>query len=507
MKPTLSLILFFFQLNLFAQSALVRQVRNYRIDHEHQLLDEFMGLVSIPNIVGDAEGIRQTGKYIMEMMEARGIKASKLEGITPGIPPVIYGEVLVPGAKKTITFYAHYDGQPVNARQWAEGIEPFKSVFLNASLENRGKIIPRPSGDQTINPEWRIYGRSTSDDKAGVFVILTAYEVLKKLGGTPSVNLKFFFEGEEEAGSPHLAEILEKHQDKLQSDLWIICDGPVHQSGLKQVVFGVRGDVNMQVTVLGSKRPLHSGHYGNWAPNPAMNLIKLLASMKDDEGKVLIKGFYDDVIPLTAVEKKAMEAVPSVEDQLKEELAFIKADGDGRSLVELIQLPSLNINGMASANVGKLSANVIPTYATANLDLRLVLGNDAQKQIQKVIEHIKSQGYYVTEKEVTDEERRTYPRIAVVTYGQGYNAQRTRMDLPIAQDVIRAVRSTTGEQVVLMPTLGGSLPLFLFEKYLHTPTITVPIANHDNNQHAENENIRIQNLWNGIETYVGLMKM
>ena len=279
MKPTLSLILFFFQLNLFAQSALVRQVRNYRIDHEHQLLDEFMGLVSIPNIVGDAEGIRQTGKYIMEMMEARGIKASKLEGITPGIPPVIYGEVLVPGAKKTITFYAHYDGQPVNARQWAEGIEPFKSVFLNASLENRGKIIPRPSGDQTINPEWRIYGRSTSDDKAGVFVILTAYEVLKKLGGTPSVNLKFFFEGEEEAGSPHLAEILEKHQDKLQSDLWIICDGPVHQSGLKQVVFGVRGDVNMQVTVLGSKRPLHSGHYGNWAPNPAMNLIKLLASM------------------------------------------------------------------------------------------------------------------------------------------------------------------------------------------------------------------------------------
>ncbi|HEY1054592.1 MAG TPA: M20/M25/M40 family metallo-hydrolase, partial [Emticicia sp.] len=375
-------------------------------------------------------------------------------------------------------------------------------------LEKGGKIIPTPKSTEGINPEWRIYGRSASDDKAGVFAILSAYQILKNLNIQPSVNIKFFFEGEEEAGSTHLAEILEKHTDKLRSDLWIICDGPVHQSGRKQVVFGVRGDVNMEVKVYASKRPLHSGHYGNWAPNPAMMLVRLLASMKDDEGKVLIKGFYEDVVPFTATERNAISRVPSVDDQMRNELGFMKPEGGGKSLVELINLPSLNINGIASANVGKMAANVIPTSATAALDLRLVLGNDVQRQVKKVIEHIKAQGYYVTQNEsITDEERMKYPMIARVQVGKGYNAQRTKMDLPIAQNVIKAIQSTVKEEIVLMPSLGGSLPLFLFEKYLGTPTITVPIANHDNNQHAENENIRIQNIWNGIETYIALMKM
>lgn len=503
---TLFITLFFYKINS-AQSALVLQARDYRKSHEHELLDEFMGLISIPNIVGDTIGIKQTGEYIMHMMMAKGIKAEFLEAKTKSAPPAIYGEILVPNAKRTVLFYAHYDGQPVNPRQWAEGLDPFKSVFLDASLEKGGKIIPRPTKDQKINPEWRIYGRSTSDDKAGVFSILTAFDILKKLGHTPDMNIKFFFEGEEEAGSPHLEEILELHKSKLQSDLWIILDGPVHQSGLKQVVFGVRGDVNMQITVLASKRPLHSGHYGNWAPNPAMNLAKLLSSMKDDNGRVLIKGFYDDVIPFTPTELKALAAVPPVEEQMKNELGFMRPEGGGKSLSQLINLPSLNINGISSANVGKLAANVIPTVAIANLDLRLVLGNDAQRQVQKVINHIKSKGYYVTDKDVTDEERKKYPLIAVVSQSKGYNAQRTRMDIPIAQDVIKAVKATTADQVVLMPSLGGSLPLYLFEKHLKTPTITVPIANHDNNQHAENENIRIQNIWNGIETYVSIMKM
>ncbi len=492
---------------MYGQSDLINQTRTYRENHEHELLHEFMGLVSIPNVVNDTAGIRATADYIIKMMESRGIKTSRLTGKSINTPPVIFGEVNVPNAQKTIIFYAHYDGQPVNPGQWAEGIEPFKSVFMNASLEKGGKIIPMPAGNDKINPEWRIYGRSTSDDKAGVFSILSAYDILYKLGEKPSVNLKFFFEGEEEAGSVHLDEILEKNKDNLKSDLWIICDGPVHQSGLKQVVFGVRGDVNMQITIFASKRPLHSGHYGNWAPNPAMNLVRLLASMKNDDGRVTIKGFYDDVTPLTNTERAALAKVPSVDDQMKKELGFIKPEGGGKSLSELINLPSLNINGMSSANVGKLAANVIPTYAIANLDLRLVLGNDAKRQVQKVIDHIKSKGYYVTDHEPTDEERNKYPLIAMVSTGNGYNAQRTKMDLPIARDVIQAVQSTTKDQVVLMPTLGGSLPLYLFEKHLNTPTITVPIANHDNNQHAENENIRIQNLWNGIETYVALMKI
>jgi Peptidase family M20/M25/M40 len=224
-----------------AQSALTQQVRAYRKAHEHQLLGEFMGLLSIPNVVYDTVGIQKTAAYIATMMTRRGIKPQLLAGKTPGVPPALYGEVLVPGATKTITFYAHYDGQPVNPNQWAEGIKPFEAVLLDRPIDAGGKIIPFPKPTDPFDPNWRMYGRSTSDDKAGVFAILSAYQTLTALGIRPSVNLKFFFEGEEEAGSTHLAEILDKHKDKLTSDLWIICDGPVHQSGRKQVVFGVTG--------------------------------------------------------------------------------------------------------------------------------------------------------------------------------------------------------------------------------------------------------------------------
>ena len=177
----------------FAQNSLIEQTRNYRKANEHQLLAEFMGLLSIPNVVYDTVGIQKTAAYIVKMMEERGIKTQLLDGKTKGTPPAVFGEINVPNATKTIIFYAHYDGQPVNPNQWAEGIEPFKSVFLDASLEKGGKIIPAPKANESINPEWRIYGRSASDDKAGVFSILSAYQVLTKLGIQPSINIKFFF--------------------------------------------------------------------------------------------------------------------------------------------------------------------------------------------------------------------------------------------------------------------------------------------------------------------------
>ncbi len=495
------------------KNEVVEKVRNYRKANEHALLKEYLALLSMPNIATDSLHIRKNAAFIMEMMKKRGI--GKVQLLEAGViadsefaaPPAIYGEVNVPNAQRTIIFYAHYDGQPVNPLQWASGLEPFKPTFTDNSLDKGGKIIPQPKENEVINPEWRIYGRSTSDDKGGVFAILSAYEALVKSGLKPTANLKFFFEGEEEAGSPHLGKILDKHKNLLQSDLWIILDGPVHQSGQKQVVFGVRGDVNMSIKIFASKRPLHSGHYGNWAPNPAMQMARLLTSMKDENGKVLIDGFYDDVTPLTESEKQALAKIPFVDEEIRTDLGFAKPEGSGKSLVELINLPSLNINGMQSANVGAMAANVIPTTATAVLDLRLVKGNDYARQVEKVVNHIRKQGYYVTENEPTDEERAKYPLLARVTGKSGYNAQRTPMDLPIAQQVVRAVQSSSSEPIVLLPTSGGSLPLFLFEKYLNTPTITVGIPNHDNNQHAENENIKIRNLWNGIETVAAMMTM
>ncbi len=491
-----------------AQSPETLKIRSYGTENADKIVREFSEFLSIPNIARDTTNIKKNAAAIMDMMQKRGLKnVQLLSPNTAGAPPAVYGEVKVPGATRTLIFYAHYDGQPVNSAQWAAGLEPFNPKLYTAAIDKGGRNIPLPT-DGKYDKDWRIYARSASDDKAGVYTILNAYEALTQSGLKPTSNLKFFFEGEEEAGSPHLDEILEKHKALLQSDLWIICDGPVHQSGRKQIVFGVRGDAHLDLTVYGPKRPLHSGHYGNWAPNPALRLAKLLASMKDDDGRVLVKGFYDDVTPLSASEQKAMREVPSVEAQMKTELGLSNVETTGSVLNEAISLPSLNINGMQSGNVGKMASNQIPTYATAVLDLRLVLGNDAQRQQQKVIDHIATQGYHVIDHDPTDDERAKYAKLAKVIPGDdGYNAQRTSMDLPIAQKVIAAVQTTTPDLLVLQPTSGGSLPLYLFDKYLNAKTISIPIANHDNNQHAENENIRLGNLFDGLETMAAVMRM
>ena len=493
---------------ILAQPPAILTVRNYTGQNAGNIMKEFVNFLTIPNLAKDSANLRKNTAFIMEMMKQRGIgQVQLLNPVTAGAVPVVYGEVTAAGAKQTLIFYAHYDGQPVNPAQWAQGLAPFEPKLFTTAIDNKGNNIPFPNDDK-YDPAWRIYARGASDDKAGVAAILNAYDAIKKTGMQPTFNLKFFFEGEEEAGSPHLNEILEKYSSLLQSELWIICDGPVHQSGQKQIVFGVRGDTHLDLTVYASKRPLHSGHYGNWAPNPAMMLAKLLASMKDDNGRVTIKGFYDDVIPLTALEKKALLEVPLVDEQLKTELGIRTTDMPGVSLSEAINMPSLNINGMQSGNVGKLASNQIPTYATAVIDLRLVLGNDWKRQQQKLIDHIKAQGYFITDHEPTDEERKNYSKIIkVIPDKDGTNAQRTPMDLPIAKKVVEAIKTTTGGAVVLQPTMGGSLPLFLFEKYLKARTITVPIANYDNNQHAENENIRLKNLFEGIEMMVALMMM
>ncbi|MBP6686681.1 MAG: M20/M25/M40 family metallo-hydrolase, partial [Lacibacter sp.] len=285
---------------LFSQSPQQLKIRQYRQANEHAIISEFVSFLKLPNIVGDSVGIYKNAAFIMDAMKKRGV--TNIQLLTPAsnkAVPAVYGEVITPGATQTIIFYAHYDGQPVNAAQWAKGLSPFEPKLLTNSLEHNGSIIEFPMADKAFDPQWRIYGRSASDDKAGVMAILNAYDAIVKSGMKPTVNIKFFFEGEEEKGSDFLHEILQQYKTLLQSDLWLFCDGPVHQSGRKQVVFGVRGDARVDITVYGSKRPLHSGHYGNWAPNPAMMLVQLLASMKDKNGYITIKDFYADVIPLS----------------------------------------------------------------------------------------------------------------------------------------------------------------------------------------------------------------
>ncbi|MFD2569162.1 M20/M25/M40 family metallo-hydrolase [Spirosoma soli] len=487
-----------------AQTPLQR-VQAYRKAHETTLMNEYWQFLAIPNVSADSVNIRRNAAFILQMMQQRGIPAQLLDGTRPGITPAVFGEVRVPGATKTLTFYAHYDGQPVNPKQWAEGLEPFKPVFITAPVEQGGTIVTTYKAGEFIDPSWRLAGRGSADDKAGVMTILNAYDALVKSNIKLTANLKFFFEGEEEVGSTHLGDIFQKHQDKLKSDLWIIADGPRHVSGKKLVQFGVRGDVNLYLTVFGPKRPLHSGNYGNWAPNPAQRLVSLLASMKDDEGRVLIEGFYDDVTPLTDREKQAMAAVPNMEAALKKELGIARPDGGGASFMDLMMIPTLNINGLQSANVGAMAGNIIPTKAEAVLDLRMVRGNEVSRQIERVKDHIRSRGYHIIDREPTDAERQQHPKLIMIKAATGYNAQRTSMDLPIAQEVIKAVQTTSADPIVLLPSAGGSLPLYLFEKVLKANVVSVPVVNYDNNQHAENENVKVQYLWEGIDMMAAIM--
>jgi acetylornithine deacetylase/succinyl-diaminopimelate desuccinylase-like protein len=474
--------------------------RDWVAAHRVPLLREYLELLAIPNVASDRVNIRRNADHIVAMMVRRGLSPRLLESEDGAAPPLIYGEWRVPGATRTYILYAHYDGQPVTPEDWRV-TPPFQPLLLTGPAGAGAPAAP----DGAIGDEARIYARSASDDKAGVIAILAAVDALRAEGRQPGFNLKIVFEGEEEAGSPHLSALLRRHAGTLRSDGWIIVDGPAHQSGPPQLSLGVRGDVNMEVTVYGPARPLHSGHYGNWAPNPAMMLAELLASMKDETGRVTIAGFYDDVVPLTEAERRAIAAAPAPDDQLRRELGLGWTEGGGARLTELIHLPSLNINGMRSADVGANARNVIPTIATATLDLRLVLGNDPDRQVQRVIDHVRAQGYEVLDREPTLEERRRFPRIARVTRGPGYPAERTTLDHPLAQSVDRAL-ARHGRHV-LLPSLGGSLPLYLIRRELGAPSVGVGLWNHDNNQHAEDENVRLGNLWNAIALLAEVMTM
>jgi len=474
---------------LLAQKTPPKAAQTYVSEHKAELLQQFTEFLSIPNVAADPAGQTRNTDWLVKQLQSRGVETKLLRApeLPPSVPSVVYGEIRVPGAKRTLVFYAHYDGQPVTSSEWETG-EPFKPIVKD------------------VNGEQRIYARGAGDDKAAIFAQLTALDALKDAHISLKDNIRFVWEGEEESGSAHLEKILMANRESIGGDVWLVCDGPVDQTRVQTLIFGARGDTRMQITIFGPVRSLHSGHYGNWAPNPAMRLAQLLAGMKDGDGRVLIPDFYDGAQPLGSVEKKALAAAPVNDDLLRREFGLGSTDGGGRHLLELINEPSLNINGFSAGQTGTRSTNSIPTTATANLDLRLVVGIDWKTQQQRVVDYVRSQGYFVALTGPTKEELLAYPKLAVVEGDQGENASRTPMDLPIAADVIKAVESARGK-VILLPTSGATVPMDVMERAAMTHTIMVPIANHDDNQHAANENLRLENLWNGMETMAALLAM
>ena len=511
MRPTLPIFFASFLLvatPLWAQSG-ADVARTYREAHEAELLQEFRELLTYPNRARDLEDITEAAEYIRDQLIEVGVESRLLS--IDGVAPVVYGELMVPGATRTLGIYVHYDGQPVDPSNWTH--PPFEPTLYTASMESGGQPLAYPASGEPVDPEWRIYARSAGDDKAPIAALLPVLRSFRDAGVTPTSNLIFLFDGEEEAGSRHLGQYMEMQAETLDEiDIWLFFDGPAHQSGRPQLTFGVRGSMGMEVTVYGATRNLHSGHYGNWAPDTGNILARLLASMKDDEGRVLIDGWYETVTPIGDEERAALESMPDYDAELKRELGMARAEGEPASLPERLLVPALNVRGITSGNTGSLARNVIPNTAVAALGIRLVKGNEPEHMRQLVVDHIREQGFHVVDEDPDMETRRRYPRIAKVTGGGGSPAARTEMANPYVQEVIAAGRAAAdrafGEgSLVLSPGMGGTLPLYLFTDVAGKPAINVPVANHDNNQHAPDENLRIANLWYAIDLYAALLTM
>lgn len=496
-------LLLSFAITANAQSV-AEQVNNWRLDNEQQIVDQFAELLSIPNVASDSVNIRRNADYISAMLAEVGMQVELLE--LEGSNPVVYAEKMVPVASKTIMtktimIYIHYDGQPVNPDDWAS--DPWTPVMRTDMVENNGQVVPMKA---PFAPEYRIFGRSAGDDKAPIIALVSAMKAMAAAGIEPSVNLKVFLEGEEEAGSPNLRHMLDNYKDKLSADMWLFCDGPIHQSRRWQLVYGVRGTYGFNLTVYGPNRPLHSGHYGNWAPNPIMLLTDLIGSMRAPDGTILVDGYNNQVLPLTPEELNAIAASPRMDESLAKDLGIGKPETSDR-LELAIARPAINLRGISAGDVGDKARNAIQPSAQASIGLRLVPAQTPE-YLQGVIEkHIEGQGFHIIHAAPTAEDRANHDRLARVdwpAYG-GYPAYRAPFDDPLAMQISGILNDLSDGTLIQTPTMGGSLPLFEVKEALNVPILILPIANHDNNQHGANENLRLQNLWDAIEIYAAVL--
>lgn len=421
--------------------------------------------------------------------------------------PMLFAQLPQEPGRKTILFYMHLDGQPVIPAQWAQK-SPWIPVLKKRDAKGTfEEIDAAPLFAGPVDPEWRVFGRAAADDKAPIMMLLAAVDALKDRGEKSQVNIKVILDSEEEKGSPSIGKVMRAHLDLLASDGMVIHDGPMHPTNRPTLIFGNRGAAQARLVVYGAKVSLHSGHYGNYSPNPAQRLATLLASMKDDTGRVTVPGYYDRV-KLGDAERKVMAAVPDDEAALKKRLGIAQADQVGRNYQEALQYPSLNVRGMASAAVGDKVANIVPDVAVAELDLRTTPESDAA-YLGKLIEaHIRRQGYELVPGPPTDEQRARFPKLATFTYQtEGGDAAGQPIESPLGQWAYRAVVDEFGPtpEPVRIRMMGGTVPTAEIVEALRVPFVIVPLVNADNNQHASNENMRIGNYIEGVRTIHALM--
>jgi acetylornithine deacetylase/succinyl-diaminopimelate desuccinylase-like protein len=490
---------------LFALPALVRaqeaDVSAYIRSHDAVIFRELNALLAIPNVHGDIPSLKKNAEYLSGMLTRRGMKAEIWD--VPDGAPEVFGEKLVPGAKRTILFYIHYDGQPVERAKWHS--DPFEPTLRDGTIEEGGKVLANASSIAEFPPGWRIYARGAGDDKGPIEAFVSALDALG--GNTANNNIKVILDGEEEGGGTSLASALKNHKAELQPDVIVFCDGPQHSTRKPTIYYGARAGTNLTVTVYTAKSGLHSGNYGNWMPDANVRLAQLISSMVDASGRVLIDGFYSDVVPLAPDAVKMIDAVPDDSVAMQKIYGVGSLDGAARSLQEGLNLPSFSVHMMKGGEVG----GVIPGSATAEIAMRLVSENSPAAMQDRVIAHIRKQGYFITDGDPDLETLASHPRIAKVSRGRlgpsgDSGAWRTDPKSPQAIFVSGALKAVYGDRLIELRTLGGGVPAIGFIGTLNVPVIGLALANYDDNQHTDDENLRLGNLWDGIETMAAIMR-
>lgn len=468
-------------------------------------LPAYEAFLSIPNDALIDGQLEPNLQWLEREFGKRGFTTQRLPNA--GIDLLLLTYATETADAQTVLFYGHADGQPVDPGKWVLA-PPFSPVYGTMSVDSLGVVQYAPA-ELPAKPEKsdvRLFARASSDAKAPLMMFLVAWDQLIADGKRPDYHVKLIIDPMEEASSPDLPAAVERYREDLAADHLVILDGPVHLTNRPTLVGGARGIATARLTVYGPRLAQHSGHYGNYAPNPALRLAQLLGSMKDQEGRVTIAGYYDG-IELDAATRELLAGVPDDANQLRSAIGFAQPDGVGANLQEALQYPSLNIRGMSSGWVGSAARTIIPATAIANLDLRLVKESDGDRLIALIAEHIENQGFHLIDdgREPTDEERNTYPRLASFSGTTSYGAFRTDLNGPTGAWLQRALTSTFGEGPILLRTMGGSVPIAPFVNTLDVPAIVLPLVNPDNNQHSPNENILLSNYFRGVESLYGVL--
>lgn len=466
--------------------------------HEEAIVRELRELVALRNVADNHDDIRTNAEALVAMLEKRGIATHILE--TPGAPVAVFGDLRTPGAKKTLLFYAHFDGQPVGPpERWAT--PAFEPTLRAGKLEDDAPVVAWTDAKYPLPDEYRIYARASSDDKGPIVALLAAIDALRAADIALSVNLKFFLEGEEEAGSPNLARTLEAHRGLLQSDLWVFGDGPVDPRGIARLTLGVRGITGFRLTVYGPVTSLHSGHYGNVAPNPAARLAALISSMRAPDGRITIEGL-EVPVPTASQLAFAREAFDTPGMLAGAGIAVAESGlGYGDSILR----PALNVTQLLYGGTGP-QRNAIDPEATAGFDLRLTPGMSVAQSRAAIEAHARAQGYVLLDRAPIAAERLAHPRLARFEWGDdGYPAAVSSPEEPGVARVVTVMRAATAGAVRVLPLMGGSLPISSIGEVLGTPFVIAPIVNADNSQHAPNENLRMKEFRQGIGLYAALL--